>query len=111
MDTIASFKTKSKSDLKRLQQKETIKRYQFINNTLKVGQTIDVSQAKDLRTKFDRILTHKVWGYAIFFVILLTIFQAIYDWSAVPMDFIDSTFANLSDWVKNTLPIRFTYFN
>ncbi|WP_336066543.1 ferrous iron transport protein B [Mesoflavibacter sp. CH_XMU1404-2] len=104
MDTIASFKTKSKSDLKRLQQKETIKRYQFINNTLKVGQTIDVSQAKDLRTKFDRILTHKVWGYAIFFVILLTIFQAIYDWSAVPMDFIDSTFANLSDWVKNTLP-------
>lgn len=104
MDTIASFKTKSKSDLKRLQQKETIKRYQFINNTLKIGQTIDVSQAKDLRTKFDRILTHKVWGYAIFFVILLTIFQAIYDWSAVPMDFIDSTFANLSDWVKNTLP-------
>lgn len=104
MDTITSFKTKSKSDLKRLQQKETIKRYQFINNTLKVGQTIDVSQAKDLRTKFDRILTHKVWGYAIFFVILLTIFQAIYDWSAVPMDFIDSTFANLSDWVKNTLP-------
>ena len=104
IEAIASFKTKSKSDLKRLQQKETIKRYQFINNTLKIGQTIDVSQAKDLRTKFDRILTHKVWGYAIFFMILLLIFQAIYDWSAVPMDFIDSTFASLSDWVKNTLP-------
>ncbi|WP_304142321.1 ferrous iron transport protein B [Mesoflavibacter zeaxanthinifaciens] len=104
IEAIASFKTKSKSDLKRLQQKETIKRYQFINNTLKVGQTIDVSQAKDLRTKFDRILTHKVWGYAIFFIILLLIFQAIYDWSSVPMDFIDSTFASLSDWVKNTLP-------
>jgi ferrous iron transport protein B len=104
IEAIASFKTKSKSDLKRLQQKETIKRYQFINNTLKVGQTIDVSQAKDLRTKFDRILTHKVWGYAIFFIILLLIFQAIYDWSSVPMDFIDNAFANLSDWVKNTLP-------
>ena len=104
IEAIASFKTKSKSDLKRLQQKETIKRYQFINNTLKVGQTIDVSQAKDLRTKFDRILTHKIWGYAIFFIILLLIFQAIYDWSSVPMDFIDNAFANLSDWVKNTLP-------
>ena len=104
IEAIASFKTKSKSDLKRLQQKETIKLYQFINNTLKVGQTIDVSQAKDLRTKFDRILTHKVWGYAIFFIILLLIFQAIYDWSSVPMDFIDNAFANLSDWVKNTLP-------
>lgn len=104
MDAIASFKTKSKNDLKRLQQKETIKRYQFINETLKKGQTIDASQAKDLRTKFDRVLTHKVWGYAIFFLILLTIFQAIYDWSSIPMEFIDGTFASLSEWMKNVLP-------
>ncbi|WP_274474160.1 ferrous iron transport protein B [Mangrovimonas aestuarii] len=103
-DAIADFKTKSKGDLSRLQQKETIKRYQFINNTLKKGQTIDVSKAKDLRSKLDRILTHKVWGYAIFFVILLTIFQAIYDWSGIPMDFIDSSFASLSEWTKSTLP-------
>ena len=104
MDAIASFKTKSKGDLKRLQQKETIKRYQFINDTLKKGQTIDTINAKGLRAKFDRILTHKVFGYVIFFIILLTIFQAIYDWSSIPMDFIDSTFASLSEWSKNTLP-------
>ena len=104
IDSVANFKTKSKSDLKRLQQKETIKRYQFINDTLKIGQTIDLKTAKDLRIRFDRILTHKVWGYVIFFVILLTIFQAIYDWSSVPMDFIDSTFASLSEWTKNVLP-------
>jgi ferrous iron transport protein B len=104
IDAVANFKTKSKADLKRLQQKETIKRYQFINNVLKVGQTIDVSQAKDLRAKLDRVLTHKVWGYVIFFIILLTIFQAIYDWSSVPMDFIDSAFASLSEWTKNQLP-------
>ncbi|MDX1772892.1 ferrous iron transport protein B [Oceanihabitans sediminis] len=104
VEAIASFKTKSKSDLKRLQQKETIKRYQFINNTLKKGQTIDASQAKDLRSKLDKILTHKVWGYVIFFFVLLTIFQAIYDWSSVPMDFIDSTFASLSEWTKDNLP-------
>jgi len=100
----SNFKTKSDSDLKRLQQKETVKRYQFINNILKKGQTIDLSTAKDLRIKLDRILTHKVWGYLIFFVILLAIFQAIYDWAELPMDLIDSTFASLSDWVKNTLP-------
>lgn len=104
IDAVANFKTKSKGDLKRLQQKETIKRYQFINNVLKKGQTIDVSQAKDLRTKLDRVLTHKVWGYVIFGFILLTIFQAIYDWSSVPMDFIDGIFASLSEWTKNTLP-------
>lgn len=104
IDSVANFKTKSKSDLKRLQQKETIKRYQFINDTLKIGQTIDLKTAKDLRIRLDRVLTHKVWGYAIFFVILLTIFQAIYDWSSVPMDFIDSAFASLSEWTKNALP-------
>ena len=103
-DGVANFKTKSKGDLKRLQQKETIKRYQFINDVLKKGQSIDRSQAKDLRTQFDRILTHKVWGYLIFFLILLTIFQAIYDWSSIPMDFIDSTFASLSEWIKNIFP-------
>lgn len=104
IDSVADFKTKSKSDLKRLQQKETIKRYQFINDTLKKGQTIDLAKAKDLRIKLDRILTHNVWGYAIFFVILLTIFQAIYDWSSVPMDLIDTIFASLSEWTKQVLP-------
>ena len=104
VDAISSFKTKSETDLKRLQQKETIKRYQFINDTLKKGQTIDLSKATDLRIKLDRILTHKVWGYLIFFVILLTIFQAIYDWSGVPMDWIDTAFASLSEWTKNALP-------
>ncbi len=104
IDAVSDFKTKTKIDLKRLQQKETIKRYQFINETLKKGQTIDLKTAKDLRIKLDRVLTHKVWGYLIFGIILLTIFQAIYDWSSVPMEFIDSTFASLSEWTKNTLP-------
>ena len=104
MEAIAGFKIKSKSDLKRLQQKETIKRYQFINNVLKKGQTIDVKNAKGLRAKIDRVLTHKVFGYLIFLIILLTIFQAIYDWSSIPMDFIDGLFASFSEWTKNTLP-------
>lgn len=104
VETVSEFQTKSKAELKRLQQKETIKRYQFINNTLKKGQHIDLNSAKDLRIKLDRILTHKVWGYVIFFLILLLIFQAIYDWSSVPMDFIDVTFASLSEWTKNALP-------
>ena len=101
---VSKFKTKSSLELKRLQQKEAIKRYQFINNVLKEGQNIDRSKARDLRSKFDRVLTHKIWGYVIFFFILLTIFQAIYDWATFPMDLIDTTFAVLAEWVKNTFP-------
>jgi ferrous iron transport protein B len=101
---IRSSFTKSHSDLKRLQQKETIKRYQFINDVLKVGLKIDSSVAKDFRSKLDRVLTHKVWGYAIFFVILFVIFQSIFEWSKIPMDFIDSTFATLSTLASEHLP-------
>ena len=96
--------TKSHSDLKRLQQKETIKRYQFINDVLKVGHKIDTSVAKDFRSKLDRILTHKFWGYFIFFVILFVIFQSIFEWSKVPMEFIDTTFASLSVLTNQSLP-------
>lgn len=96
--------TKSHADLKRLQQKETIKRYQFINDTLKMGQKIDASKVNTVRAKLDRVLTHKVFGYLIFFFILFGIFQSIFDWSSIPMDFIDSSFANLASYAKNNLP-------
>jgi ferrous iron transport protein B len=104
MQTIASFKTESASNLKRLQQKETIIRYKFINEVLKDTQTIDTANAKDLRSRLDRVLTHKIWGYVIFTAILLLIFQVIFEWAQYPMDLIDTGFANLSEWTKNTLP-------
>ncbi|MBP2283530.1 ferrous iron transport protein B [Flavobacterium sp. CG_23.5] len=101
---IRSSFTKSHSDLKRLQQKETIKRYQFINDVLKEGLKIDSTVAKDFRSKLDRVLTHKVWGYVIFFLILFVIFQSIFEWSKIPMDFIDTTFASLSSLAAEKLP-------
>ena len=101
---VSKFQTKSTSELKRLQQKEAIKRYQFINGVLKRSPDVARSKAKDLRSKLDRILTHKVWGYVIFLAILMTIFQAIYDWASFPMDLIDTSFASLAEWVKNSFP-------
>jgi ferrous iron transport protein B len=102
---IKTLQTESVSTLKRLQQKETIVRYQFINETLKKTLHVDVKNAKDLRSRFDRILTHKIWGYVIFFLVLLLIFQAIFDWSTYPMDMIDNAFTFLSEWLKINLPI------
>ena len=96
--------TKTDSELKRLQQKETIKRYQFINDTLKVGQKVNSASATDLGSKLDRLLTHKIWGYLIFFVILFGIFQSIFEWSKIPMDFIDQSFASLSSLAVNNFP-------
>ena len=104
LEQTSDFQTKEKSELKRLQQKETIVRYQFINGVLKETFKKDITTAKDLRSRLDRVLTHQVWGYFIFFGILLLIFQAIYDWSSYPMDLIDTTFAFLGEWTKEVLP-------
>ena len=100
----ANFEIKSISELKRLQQKETIKRYQLINNILKLGQKVDQSKAVGFSATMDRILTHKVFGYLFFFLILLGIFQVIYAWAIIPMDYIDSTFASITQWVKMNFP-------
>ncbi len=100
----AAFKTQPEKELKKMQQKETIKRYQFINTVLKETYKMNLELATDFRSRLDRILIHKFWGYLIFFAILLTIFQAIFDWSSIPMDLIDSFFVDLSEQLKNTLP-------
>ena len=99
-----NYKTQTEAHLKRLQQKETIKRYQLINNALKGTYAVDINKATDFRSRLDRVLIHRFWGYIIFFVILLTIFQVIFDWSSIPMDFIDETFTQLSEATKANLP-------
>ncbi|RYZ87702.1 MAG: ferrous iron transport protein B, partial [Proteobacteria bacterium] len=101
---IESSFTKSNSDLKRMQQKETIKRYQFINDVLRLGHNIDSASAKDFGSKLDRVLTHKVWGYLIFFAILFVIFQSIFSWSEYPMDLIDGAFGWLSGAINSHMP-------
>jgi len=95
---------KSKVELKKLQHKETIKRYQYINSVLNIGKKTDLKNAKDIRIKLDRILTHKFWGYFIFFGILMLLFQSIFDWASIPMDFIDQQFAFYSSWISENLP-------
>ena len=92
------------SKLKKYQHKETIYRYQEINKILKKTYLVDKTKATDLRGKLDRVFTHKIFGYLFFFLILLLIFQSIFDWASVPMDFIDGAFADISGYLKSQLP-------
>ena len=95
--------TQDVSRVKRYQHKETIHRYKQINEILKRTYILDRTKAKDLRGRLDKVFTHKIFGYVIFFGILLLIFQSIFDWSTVPMDFIDAQFANLSEFVSKQM--------
>lgn len=92
------------SKVRKEQHQETVKRYQFIANILKGNYAIDKSKATDFDSKLDKILTHRVLGYLIFFGLLLLMFQAIFTWSAPFMDFIDESFSSLSEYVAGIMP-------
>ena len=84
---------------------ETVLRYGFIQELLTKA-TVKPSHRdwKRVSHGIDSILTHKVGGYLIFFTVLFLIFQAIFAWAQIPMDFIDTTFAQLSNLVAKELP-------
>ena len=94
----------SESEQRRKQQKETIIRYQFINETLKETYAVDQHKAQTLRAHLDRFLIHPFFGYVVFAAILLLIFQAVFTWSSYPMDWIENGFAILGEWLATKLP-------
>jgi len=84
---------------------ETIQRYSYIQNLLnEVTLKASDHSWKKNSARLDSILLHKVWGYVIFFSILFLIFQSIFAWAQVPMDFIDTAFAKLSSYLISALP-------
>ena len=92
---------KTEAEIKRMQQRETILRYQVINNALK--DTYKVT-AVGTRALLDKILLHKVWGYVIFMAILLLIFQVIFYVSEYPKDWIESALGWVGEWLSGILP-------
>lgn len=89
-------------DLDAAQLEETKLRYKKI--TAIVEKTVVRKEVKNQESSIDKILLHPVFGYAVFAAILLLIFQAIFAWSSVPMDFIDGTFAQFAGKVSELLP-------
>ncbi|SDE17587.1 ferrous iron transport protein B [Mucilaginibacter pineti] len=84
---------------------ETIARYNFINDLLyDTVKKPETAQAETLSNKIDKILTHKIFGFIIFFAILIFIFQAIFSWSSYPMDLISDLFVRLQSTATKVLP-------
>ncbi|WP_300691789.1 ferrous iron transport protein B [Chryseobacterium sp.] len=89
---------------KRLQVQETVRRYQYVDKILE-----DViskkAQFKELLTeKLDKVLVHKFWGYVVFLLILLVIFQSVFFLAEYPMNWIESFFSWLAAFTGEHLP-------
>ena len=52
----------------------------------------------------DAIITHKYFGFPLFFLFLYIMFQATFSIGQYPMDWIDAGVAALGDWVSRSMP-------
>lgn len=83
----------------------TTERYQQIKALLsKCNYGIKSTTKLTTTQQLDRFLTHPVLGYLIFTLILFLVFQAVFSFAETPMDWIDGSFQNLSQWMKGNLP-------
>jgi len=80
-------------------------RYQWIKDVCDRCVTIRPKIGQlSISDKIDTIVTHKVWGYIIFFSVMAIIFQTIFAWANLPMELIGKGFDWLGSQVGHIIP-------
>ncbi|MBL7825295.1 MAG: ferrous iron transport protein B [Saprospiraceae bacterium] len=64
--------------------------------------------AKTPTDRIDAVFTHRWAGPVLFFATMLLLFQAIFEWSVYPMDWIESGFSTLNEFLQTSLPAHWT---
>ncbi|HKK77930.1 MAG TPA: ferrous iron transport protein B [Saprospiraceae bacterium] len=101
--SVAEKVEQTKFNSLQLQVRETMERFDHFTPIVRSVVTEPGSRS-GLSEKLDNILTNKVFGPLIFFVLMLFIFQAIFLWAGYPMDMIEAIFGHATSLVKNVLP-------
>jgi ferrous iron transport protein B len=92
-------------DIQKLQAFETLERYKVVNEIMKLCVRNTTAYTKpSLSKRIDQVLMHRFWGYIFFLLIMFSMFQAIFIWAEVPMDWIDNAFAFSSAWLASHFP-------
>lgn len=65
---------------------------------------VKTSKAATFTHQLDNFFTHPVAGFLSFLAILYLIFEAVFSWSAAPMNLIDQLFADGANWLGKVLP-------
>ena len=96
-DYLAQLTEQYQFDSTAEQAAETGGRYAHINELLLEVVTVTRTERREpASNRIDKVLTHRVFGYAIFLAILFLLFQAIFAWAQYPMDWIDQGITALS---------------
>ncbi len=86
------------------QVEETMERYDICTPIVQQVLKSRASEKQTLTTRLDAVLTHRVAGPIIFFLVMLLVFQAIYAWASYPMEGIEWLFGQAESGLKALLP-------
>ena len=86
-------------------------KYGFINGALKEAGYLTGNKEDTYRTthRIDHVLSHRIWGFPVFFAILFVMFQTTFMLGQYPMDWIDAGVEWLGEWIGSTMnegPLR-----
>lgn len=68
------------------------------------GRMHDDEPVDTLAERLDRVLTHRVWGIAVFLAVMGLLFWTLFALATVPMDLIEATFAGLGTLATTYMP-------
>jgi len=80
-------------------------RYRWINAVYKKSVVHTTARRRHtFHDKIDAILTHRIWGFVIFFALMTLMFQTIFTWANYPMELIGAGFDLLAHSVSTVIP-------
>lgn len=83
---------------------ETMQRYQKFTPMLQKIIAKPHHQNESTTDKIDKLVVHPIAGPIIFFGLMFLVFQAIFAWAQIPMEWIENGFGALTEFTKNNLP-------
>jgi ferrous iron transport protein B len=85
---------------------ETLERHKIVKEiSARIIQ--DAGQPRSLTDHTDAILLHPLWGVLFFVGIMTLMFQSVFSWASLPMEWIEYSFSTLITYLQQILPSGF----
>ena len=104
LDELAQRRRRIEAAGESLVEAEARARYAWIDRVIQQVVTRSFPAPPRRSDVADRVLTHPVWGMAIFVLLMGFCFRAIYTWAGPVMDLVDGTFAAIGTYVTAAVP-------
>lgn len=110
LDRIRAARRRLNGTAARLPELETDTRYAAIADLVRAvrqpapNPAVAEKRRTDWTARLDAVVTHKVWGLAVFLAVMGVTFQSIFSWAVPFMDVLEGVVSKAGDWVGGMLP-------